>query len=132
MVMISIIYTNLGDNCIQIFHLGMYIIGYTVGNLVLGLCVRGAVKRDFRMYIRQYTYLVNENFEYDYPHSNALLQSRLKIEHCKPHNAALLLTKCETINDFKLFPTVYHRICDILSQIFYVIQSDVALKKQVH
>ena len=25
----------LGDNCIQKFHLGRYIIGYTVGNLVL-------------------------------------------------------------------------------------------------
>ena len=24
-----------GDNCIQNFHLGKYIIGYTVGNLVL-------------------------------------------------------------------------------------------------
>ena len=26
----------LGDNCIQNFHLGRYIVGYTVGNLVLG------------------------------------------------------------------------------------------------
>ena len=25
---------ELGDNCIQIFHLGRYIVGYTVGNLV--------------------------------------------------------------------------------------------------
>ena len=25
----------LGDNCIQNFHLGRYIVGYTVGNLVL-------------------------------------------------------------------------------------------------
>ena len=23
---------HLGDNCIQIFHLGRYIVGYTVGN----------------------------------------------------------------------------------------------------
>ena len=36
--------TYLGDNCIQNFHLGRYIVGYTVGN-----------------------------FEYGYPHSNALL-----------------------------------------------------------
>ena len=25
---------ELGDNCIQIFHLGRYIVGYTVGNYV--------------------------------------------------------------------------------------------------
>ena len=62
----------LGDNCIQNFHLGRYIVGYTVGNLVLRRRVRGAVKNDFRMYIQQYT-SPNENFEYGYPHSNALL-----------------------------------------------------------
>ena len=39
---------NLGENCIQNFHLGRYIVGYTVGNLVLRRRVSGAVKRDFR------------------------------------------------------------------------------------
>ena len=62
----------LGDNCIQNFHLGRYIVEYTVGNLVLRRRVSGAVKRDFRTYIRRYT-SPNENFEYGYPHSNALL-----------------------------------------------------------
>ena len=38
---------KLGDNCIQNFHLGRYIVGYRVGNLVLRRCVSGAVKRDF-------------------------------------------------------------------------------------
>ena len=74
-------YNELGDNCTQNFHLGRYIVGYTVGNLVLRRRARGAVKRDFRPYIRRYTSL-NENFEYDYHHSNASLQSRLKLEHC--------------------------------------------------
>ena len=63
---------HLGDNCIQNFHLGRYIVGYMVGNLVLRRRVSGAVKRDFRTYIRRYT-SPNENFEYGYPHSNALL-----------------------------------------------------------
>ena len=27
---------HLGDNCIQNFHSGWYIVGYTVGNLVFG------------------------------------------------------------------------------------------------
>ena len=54
---------ELGDNCIQIFHLGRYIVGYTVGS--------GAVKHDFRPYIRRYT-SPNENFEYGYSHSNVL------------------------------------------------------------
>ena len=40
-------------------------------------CASGAVKRDFRTYIRRYT-SPNEKFEYGYPHSNALLQFRLK------------------------------------------------------
>ena len=62
---------KLGDNCIQNFHLGRYIVGYTVGNLVLRRRANGAVKRDFRTYIRRYT-SPNQNFEYDYPHSNAL------------------------------------------------------------
>ena len=47
---------------------------------------------------------------YGYPHSNALLQSRLKLERCKPHIAARHPTKCDVINDVKLFPTVYRRI----------------------
>ena len=68
---------DLGDNCIQVFHLGRYIVGYTVGNLVLQRRASGAVKRDFRTYIRRYT-SPNEKFEYGYPHSNTLLQFRLK------------------------------------------------------
>ena len=47
---------DLGDNCNQNFHLGSFIVRYTVGNLVLR-----------RRYTSQ-----NENFEYGYPHSNAL------------------------------------------------------------
>ena len=100
---------KLGDNCIQIFHLGRYIVGYTVGNLVLRRRASGAVKRDFRTYIRRYT-SPNENFEYSYPHSNALLQFELKLERCKSHKAACHPTKCDVINDVKLFPTVYRRI----------------------
>ena len=68
----------LGDNCIQNFHLGSYIVGYTAGNFVL--------KHDFRTYIRRYT-STNENFEYGYPHSNALLQFYLYFEHYMPHKA---------------------------------------------
>ena len=100
---------QLGDKCIQIFHLGRYIVGYTVGNLVLRRRASGAVKRDFRTYIRRYT-SPNENFEYGYPHSNALVQFRLKFERCKPHNIARYPTRCDVINDVKLFPTVYRRI----------------------
>ena len=49
---------ELGDNCIQNFHLGRYL--------------RVTVKLNFRPYIRRYS-SPNENFEYGYPHSNALL-----------------------------------------------------------
>ena len=91
------------------FHLGRYIVRYMGGNLVLRQRVSRAVKRDFRTYIRQYT-SPNENFEYGYPHSNALLQFHLKLERCKPHNSARHPMKCDDINDIKLFLTVYHRI----------------------
>ena len=72
----------------------------------------------------------NDNFEYGYPHSNALLQSRLKLEHCKPHKGVRHQMKCDIINDVKLFSDSISQ--DILSQIFDVFQSDVALQKQVH
>ena len=36
-----------GDNCIKNLHLGRYIVGYMVGNLVLQPHASGAVKRDF-------------------------------------------------------------------------------------
>ena len=55
----------------------------------------------------------NENFEYGYSHSNALFG--LKLEHCKLHEAEYHPTKCDVINDIKLFPTVigYLHECDI-------------------
>ena len=45
-------------------------------------------------------------FIYGYRHSNALLQFHLKLEHCKAHNTARHPTRCDIINDVKLFPTV--------------------------
>ena len=45
-----------------------------------------------------------------YLHCNALLQFRLKSELCKHHKAVCHPTRCEIINDVKLFPIVYHRI----------------------
>ena len=77
--------------------------GYTVGNLVLRRQASGVVKCDFRLYPT--IYHLNENFEYGYPHSNALLQFRLKLERCKLHKASRHPTKCDVINDVKLFPT---------------------------
>ena len=82
------------------------------------------------MYVRRYT-STNDNFEYGYPHSNAFLQVLLKLERCKPHKTARQSMICDVINDVKLFLTV-HISQDILSQILGVIQSDVALQKQVH
>ena len=67
----------------------------------------------------------NENFEYGYPNSSALLQFRHKLERCKPHKAARHQTKCDITADVKLYPTVYQGFT-------FVIQSDVALQNQVH
>ena len=117
---------DLGDDCIQNFHFGRYIVGYTVGNLVLRRRANGTVKRDFRTYITS----PNKNFEYGYLHSNVLLQFDLKLERCKPYKATRHQTKCGVIDDVKLFPTVYRRI--YCRKFFDVIQSDVALQMQVH
>ena len=95
----------LGDNCIQNFHLGRYIVGYTVENLVSLV----AFKPDFQTYIRRHT-SPNENFEYGYPHSNALLQFHPELECWKRHKAAHHQTRCDVINDVKLFPSLYRRI----------------------
>ena len=56
-----------------------YIVGYTIGNSVLQWPACGAIKRDSWWYIRRYT-SPNENFEYFYPQSNALLQFFPQIE----------------------------------------------------
>ena len=92
----------LGDNCIQNFHLRRYISGYRVGNLILRQPGSRVVKRDFQTYIQPYN-SPNENFEYGYPHSNALLQFRLKLGCCKPHKATHQPTKCGVIKNVKLF-----------------------------
>ena len=71
------------DNCIQNIHLGRYIVEYTVGNLVLRRRTSGAEKRDFRAYsISDDIPSQMKKIEYGYPHSNAILQFRLKWEHC--------------------------------------------------
>ena len=132
----------LRDNCIQIFHFGKYIVGYTVGNLVLRRRLRVAVKRDFRTYIRRYT-SSNENFEYDYPHSNALLtfflqKRQLKCTMLRLRTATasciIPLASCiySLVNQWKAtlcndveFPTVYRRIyCHkfLTNQTFYPIR----------
>ena len=66
------------------------------------------------MYVRRYT-SPNDNFEYGYPHSNVLLQSLLKLKRCKPHRGICPPTKCDVINDVKLFLTVYCRKFMMLS-----------------
>ena len=115
-------HNDLGDNHIQNFHLGRYMVGYTVGNLVLWRRIRGAVKRDFRTYIRRYT---SPN-EYGYPHSNALLTFSIQkgsenvlccayaSSSCQRHKTACQLhvhvfTWATLCNDVG-FPTVYRRI----------------------
>ena len=73
------------------------------------ICSRGDGKRGIPPYIRQYT-SPNENFEHGFLHFDALLNIRLKLDCYEPHKASCHPTKCDVINDVKLFPTVYHRI----------------------
>ena len=50
------------------------------------------------------------NLKMNYPHSNALLQFRLKLKRSKSRKAARHPTICDVIKYVKLFPKVYHRI----------------------
>ena len=93
---------KLGDNCIQIFHLGRYIVG--------------AVKRNFRTYIRRYT-SPNENLNMVIP----ILMHFLTFTHW---NQLFSAKNIGCVNDvYSLhwpitsavahdvgLPTVYHRI----------------------
>ena len=79
-----------------------------VGNLVLRRHASGGVKRDFRTNIRRYT-SQNENFEYGYPKSNALLQFELTLERYKSHKAARHPTNCDVIINVK-YRRIYCRM----------------------
>ena len=74
----------------------------------------------------------NENFEYGYPHFNAILRFCLKFERCKLHKAAYHPTKHDVIDDVKIFQTVglYRRI--YCQKIFDVIQSDKSQRIRIH
>ena len=113
-----VIEVELGDNCIQNFHLGRYIVGYTVGNLVLRRRASGAVKRDFRrifnnippqmkilnMVIPILMHICSSD-------SNRSAESRIKA-----HKAARHPRKCDLINDVKLFPAVYRKFLTLSNQ----------------
>ena len=102
-----------------------------VENLVLRRCAIRAVKHDFPMFTRGYT-SPNETVNMVIPilmSFYSLVSNWSVASRIKPHKGVCHPTKCHIINDVKLFLTVYH---SILSQLFYIIQSDVALQKQVH
>ena len=105
--LVSLVLTFRGK-CIQNFHSGRRIDRYMVGNSFTA-AHKQSRKTCFRRYTKRYTSR-NENFEYVYPHSIVLLQSRRKLERCKLHKVARCPRKCHVINDVKLFLTVYRRI----------------------
>ena len=120
-------YSNLGDNCIQNFYFGRYIAGYMVGNFVLQ---RRFIKHNFRPYNRRYT-SPNENFEYGYPHSNALFD-------IYSSNAQYFAPNVSFMSNAKPHVNQSQATCsdglsqNLLTQILDVIQSDVALYSQAH
>ena len=82
--------SKLGDNCIQHFHLGRYIVGLTVGNLVLQWQANMVIPILMGFYS---------------------LDSNWSVASCiKPHKCVGHQMKCDVINGIKLFPTVYRRI----------------------
>ena len=53
-LLISTFNINLGDNCIQNFYLGRYIVGYTVGNLVLQRCAKEKNQKNPNIFPTEY------------------------------------------------------------------------------
>ena len=84
------------------FHYGRYIMRYAVENLVLQGHARGAIKRDFRTYMRRYT-SPNENFEYGYPHSDALLQFCLNLSIASHKKTARYPMICDELMESNYF-----------------------------
>ena len=112
----------LGNKCILNFHLGRYIVGFTVGNLVIqSKTISNCISDDIPP-------LPKWNFEFGYPRSNALLQFLLKLKRCKLHKAKRHPIICDLINDIKIFSDSISQ--DILWQIFDVIQSDAHYKSK--
>ena len=91
---------NLWNNCTQNFHLGRCIVRYTVGNLVLPRRASGVVKRNFRMYIRRYTY----------PKEYLNMVIPILMHFCSLVSNRSVASRKTKKCDVKLFPTVYGRI----------------------
>ena len=102
---------NYGINVFKIF-----IFRYKVGNLVLRRRASGAVKCDFRPYIRQYSDCISNNIPPQMKILNMVIPilmqncSFLHFECYKPHKATCHLTKCDVIIDVKPFLILYCRI----------------------
>ena len=79
----------LGDNCIQNVHVGRYIVGYMAGNFVLRRRVpqMNILNMVIPMEISFYGDASPKwNFEYGYPHSNALFNIySSKAQHFAPN-----------------------------------------------
>ena len=88
--------------------MGRYIVGYSRNFCFTLTCERSHKTWFPTVYLM--IFLPKWKFWIWFTHSNALLQFRLKKEHCMPHEAARHPTKCDVINDIKLFFTVYQRI----------------------
>ena len=81
-------------------------IQYIVGNLVIGQRVSRTVKPDFPPYIPQYT-SPNAHFKFDHSHSDAPLHmfsaKIFFLSEIGVLQVACHPTKCDVINDIKLF-----------------------------
>ena len=111
-MLIAVLYAYLGDNCIQNFHLGRYIVRYTVRNLVLRGRASGAfnvisecISDNIPPQIIFFNMVIPNLMCFYSLVSNWSLASRIK-----PYKGIRHPLKCDVINDIKPFPTVYHRI----------------------
>ena len=125
------ILSYLGDNCIQNFHLWRYIVGYTYGRKFSFTATRKRSRKTWFPNVYPTIYLPKWNFEYGYPHSNALITFSLQkdsenvlccaytsSDHCDA-SCIKPLASCiySLVNQWKAtlrndvgFPTVYRRI----------------------
>ena len=109
-----------GNNWNKNVHLGRYINTYTVGNFSFTVMHEQSCKTLFMTIHPTNIYTTqNENFEYGYPNSIAqylclftinlyfISNWSITIQDYYLHKVACSPTKCDIIDDVKLFSTVY-------------------------
>ena len=112
--------SQLGDNCIQNFHLGRYIVGYTVGNLVLMHFCSFVSNRSFESPMKRHviqrnmTLLMTSNYYLQNITGYTVANFWRYPIRCRVTKASAL--ECKTYADWKPFQHKIKRYVNVTAQ----------------